>query len=79
MGGFVTSCAMVLGTIWKKKLLWQPLLVYIPSYAYYNRKFRLTHNKRFFDMLNVGEEYELGYRRNKVLQKCNKILDVEDF
>ena len=30
-------------------------------------------------MINVGEQYELGYARNVVLRKVNLLLDREDF
>jgi hypothetical protein len=30
-------------------------------------------------MCNVGEQYELGYARNVVLRRSNKLLDREDF
>ena len=30
-------------------------------------------------MCNVGEQYELGRERNKVLRHCNKIINTEDF
>ena len=37
------------------------------------------HNKKIFDMCNVGEDYHLGLKRNEVLRECNRILDREDF
>lgn len=37
------------------------------------------HNKKLFDMCNVGEEFHLGVKRNEVLGHCNRILDREDF
>jgi len=37
------------------------------------------HNKKLFDMCNVGEEYHLGLKRNQVLRECNNILGQEDF
>lgn len=39
----------------------------------------IKYNKRLFDMCNVGEDTELGYKRNMVLRECNKILNTEDF
>ena len=30
-------------------------------------------------MINIGEQYELGYTRNVILRKCNLLLDREDF
>jgi hypothetical protein len=37
------------------------------------------HNKKIFDMCNVGEEFHFGNKRNEVLRECNRILDTEDF
>jgi|JI9StandDraft_1071089.scaffolds.fasta_scaffold33450_4 hypothetical protein len=37
------------------------------------------HNKKIFDMCNIGEDYHLGCKRNEVLKECNRILDREDF
>lgn len=37
------------------------------------------HNKKLFDMCNLGEEFHLGGKRNEVLRECNRILDREDF
>lgn len=37
------------------------------------------HNKKIFDMCNIGEDYHLGTKRNEVLKECNRILDREDF
>lgn len=37
------------------------------------------HNKKLFDMCNVGEDFHLGVKRNEVLGHCNRILDREDF
>lgn len=63
----------------KKMVIW-PLLVVTPlAMVYFRNYFYFKHNKRLFDMCNVGEEYELGAARNNVLRKCNAILDVEDF
>lgn len=37
------------------------------------------HNKKLFDMCNLGEEFHFGSKRNEVLRECNRILDREDF
>lgn len=37
------------------------------------------HNKKLFDMCNLGEEFHLGAKRNEILRECNRILDCEDF
>lgn len=37
------------------------------------------HAKKYFDMCNLGEQYFIGRERNKVLRKCNELLDTEDF
>ena len=37
------------------------------------------HNKKIFDMCNIGEEFHLGLKRNEILRECNRILDREDF
>ena len=37
------------------------------------------HNKKLFDMCNLGEEFHLGAKRNEILQECNRILEREDF
>jgi len=37
------------------------------------------HNKKLFDMCNLGDDFHLGTKRNEILQECNRILDREDF
>lgn len=37
------------------------------------------HNKKLFDMCNLGEDFHLGAKRLEVLKECNRILDREDF
>lgn len=76
---FLTFACATLYTLKYKKFNPLPLASFGVFYYYYSHKYLLMHNKRFFDMLNVGEEYELGYHRNAVLRKCNEILDTEDF
>ena len=63
-----------------KKFIWWPFVpVALFTYAYRSKQLFVLHNKKFFDMCNVGEQYEVGYARNTVLKACNKLLDREDF
>ena len=63
-----------------KKFVWWPMLpVAMFTYIYRARQLFVFHNKKFFDMCNVGEQYEMGYARNTVLRTCNKLIDREDF
>ena len=39
----------------------------------------MFNNKKYFDMMNIGEQYEIGYARNVILRKANLLLDREDF
>ena len=63
----------------KKFVVWPFVPVFVGTYLYRARSLFIKHNKKFFDMCNVGEEYELGYARNVVLRRCNTLLDREDF
>lgn len=63
----------------KKFVIWPFLPVFLATYIYRAKSLFVFHNKKLFDMCNVGEQYELGYARNVVLKKCNELLDVEDF
>jgi hypothetical protein len=64
----------------KKKMTFTPLFaVWALSSAYYYPVFFQVHNKKFFDMCNVGDQYYLGAQRNQILKECNKIQDREDF
>jgi hypothetical protein len=63
----------------KKFIIWPFAPVFVLTYLYRSRALFIFHNKKLFDMCNVGEQYELGYARNVVLRKCNKLLEVEDF
>lgn len=63
----------------KKFVCWPFVPVFIATYLYRSRSLFIFHNKKLFDMCNVGEQYELGYARNVVLRKCNQLLDREDF
>jgi len=63
----------------KKFVFWPVPIVTFAAYQYFKPVFFQRHNKKFFDMCNVGEEYFLGAERLKVLRECNQILDREDF
>ena len=63
----------------KKFVMWPFFPVAAATYLYRSRTIFLFNNKKYFDMVNVGDQYELGYARNIVLKKCNLILDREDF
>ena len=55
----------------KKFIVWPFLPVFVATYLYRSRALFIKHNKKYFDMCNVGEQYELGYGRNVVLGRCN--------
>ena len=63
----------------KKFVMWPFFPVCFVTYLYRSRSSFYFFNKKYFDMVNVGEQYELGYARNVVLRKCNLLLDREDF
>lgn len=64
----------------KKRFVIWPLVATMPiGYWYFSNRFFTRHNKKLFDMCNVGEEFYLGAQRNEVLRQCNKIQDREDF
>ena len=63
-----------------KRFIWWPIApVALVTYVYRTKQLFVLHNKKFFDMCNVGEQYELGFARNTVLRRCNKLIDREDF
>jgi hypothetical protein len=74
-----TVASMIRMFMVKKFVMWPFAPVFIATYLYRARSLFILHNKKFFDMCNVGEQYELGYARNVVLRRCNKLLDREDF
>lgn len=49
------------------------------TFLYRHQDLFVFHNKKFFDMCNLGVQYEVGYERNEVLKQCNELLDREDF
>ena len=63
----------------KKFVMWPFFPVAAATYLYRQRQLFVLHNKKFFDMCNVGEQYEIGFARNVVLRNCNTLLDREDF
>ena len=74
------NAAWSLGIFLKKKfILWPLPVVWSLATLYYYPRFTLLHNKKLFDMCNVGEEFYLGAQRNQVLRQCNELLDREDF
>ena len=72
--------AMLLRQVMVKKfVMWPFFPVALATYLYRSRSKFYFYNKKYFDMANVGEQYELGHARNVVLRKCNTLLDREDF
>jgi hypothetical protein len=72
------SCSV--GMFLMKRAVFWPFFAVTPvAAAFFYPRFFTLHNKKLFDMCNVGEEYYLGSQRNFVLRKCNEILDREDF
>lgn len=63
----------------KKFVVWPLLPVTLAVGLYRHQDLFVFYNKKYFDMCNLGIQYELGNARNKVLEKCNKLLDVQDF
>ena len=74
-----TVACMVRMFMTKKFIMWPYTPVFIITYLYRSRSLFIKHNKKLFDMCNVGEQYELGYARNVVLRRCNTLLEREDF
>jgi len=64
----------------RKKAVFFPFIpVFAAVSVMRNHNLALFFSKKHFDMLNLGEQYEVGRERNKVLRECNRLLDVEDF
>ena len=60
-GFFGGNLAFSLRIFIAKKMVFWPLLVVTPIVAmYYQPQFLQKHNKKLFDMCNVGEQYFLG-------------------
>lgn len=62
----------------KKFVAWPLLAVPVVALARQQSNFRNT-NRRLFEMLNIGSEFELGAERNRVLEECNRICERNDF
>ena len=78
--GFFANVATTFAIFMTKRMVWWPIpVVSLIAGPYFHEQFYQIHNKKFFDMCNVGEEFLLGSRRNEVLRQCNKILNCEDF
>jgi len=77
---FAGNLATTAGIFMTKRMVYMPFPVaFGVSWLYWSPKFFKVHNKKFFDMCNVGSQYHLGSARNEVLKECNEILDCEDF
>ena len=63
----------------KKFVFWPFLPVFGCVYFYRCNELYMVNSKKYFDMCNIGEQYEVGYARNVILRECNRILDREDF
>ena len=63
----------------KKFVMWPFFPFAFVTFFYRQKELFRFFNKKYFDMINVGEQYELGYARNVVLRKVNLLLDREDF
>ena len=63
----------------KKFVMWPFFPIAAGVYLYRSRELFRFYNKKYFDMINVGEQYEVGFARNVILRKCNLLLDREDF
>ena len=75
--GISTQCIRMF--MLKKFVMWPFFPVAGLTFWYRQRELFVLHNKKLFDMCNVGEQYELGFARNVVLRNCNTLLDREDF
>lgn len=63
----------------RKFVIWPAFAIAPVFYVYRQNELFQFYNKKFFDMCNVGEQYEVGFARNVVLRKCNAILNRQDF
>ena len=72
--------AMMLRQVMVKKFVMWPFFPVAGVVWFYRQRSNFYfYNKKYFDMCNIGEQYELGHARNAVLRKCNLLLDREDF
>lgn len=76
---FASSLIQVLLSIRLKKIVFWPY-AFAPVFAILRTPdlFR-NHNRRYFEMLNIGTEYELGAERVRILDECNRIAHRADF
>merc|ERR1712151_711997 len=79
-GGAAGIVACMMRMVMVRKFIWWPFTpVFLGTYLYRSRQLFVFHNKKFFDMCNVGEQYEVGFARNAVLKRVNTLIDREDF
>ena len=79
-GGAAGVAACVMRMFMMKKFIWWPFApVFLGTYLYRSKQLFVFHNKKFFDMCNVGEQYEVGFARNAVLKRVNSLIEREDF
>ena len=74
----LTACMFRMFMV-KKAIIWPFVPVAAATYLYRQRQLFVFHNKKFFDMCNVGEQYEVGFARLAVLKRANDLLDRQDF
>ena len=63
----------------KKFVFWPMIPVGGLVFWYRQHELFVFFSKKYFDMLNLGEQYEVGYARNQMLARCNALLDRQDF
>merc|ERR1711937_1072996 len=69
MAAGLTACMIRMYML--KKFVWWPFVpMGLAVYFYRSKQLFVLHNKKLFDMCNVGEQYEIGYARNVVLRRC---------
>lgn len=79
-GMFVANLVQISRIFSRKRIVFWPLIPIWPLVYKYQTTVRFSqHNRRMFQMLNVGTEFELGAERNRVLEECNRIAHRADF
>ena len=63
----------------KRFVAWPFVPVMLLVFPIRNHDLNVLFSKKYFDQCNLGEQYEIGRERNKVLRECNKLLGREDF
>ena len=77
---FAGNLATTMGIFLTKRMVYTPFpIAFTAAFLYWKPVFFDVHCKKYFDMCNVGEQYLLGEERNRVLRRCNEILDSDDF